>query len=294
MPLTPWGSDSVFLSLYVATGLIEGANAESLLLVGDPGTGKSEQLRRFSTEPSCMVVGDITVDGLREVASTEDRAQPLRHIIMPEFGRIFGHRDDTVRAVTGLLTSLMTRDAGKELAGPRGTHRHDFTDTQFGVLAAMPTDVFNLHYKELLSTGFLSRFTIIGIKRSEQERDRVMTNIFRGVKDDLMKFRCHLPTKPVPVLGGGRFGAALQAWVATWNPNAKERLAGHLVNLLPAVTLLQRRREVLASDLEVLKLFQSYFVNLSLDGTGRMAVIPPIPTYREFLHPKTTPFPKRR
>jgi len=272
----------MFLSLYVATGLVQNASAESLLLVGDPGTGKSEQLRRFSEEPSGVIVGDITVDGLREAMSDDTRPYPLRHIIMPEFGRIFGHRDDTVRAVTGLLTSLMTRDAGKELAGPMGKRRLDFTGMQVGVLAAMPTDVFNLHYKELLSTGFLSRFTILGVKRSAEERNRVMTNIFRGIRTDLRPFRCHLPLRPVVVRGGEKFGTQLQDWVESWNPNARERLAGHIVSLLPAVALLSGRHQVLAQDVEVLKLFQHYFESLSLDGTGKVKLIPPLPTYSEF------------
>lgn len=295
MPLTEWDSDSVFISLYVATGLVAGADAQSVLLVGPPGTGKSELLRRFRDERSCLVVGDMTIEPLRDLVADDQRATPLRHIVMPEFGRIFSHRDHTVGMVTSLLTSLMTRDAGREMSGSQKEGRRlDFTDKQMGVLAAMPTEIFQLRFRELMATGFLSRFTVLGVKRSSHERQRVLRNIFNRNKADLASFRCNLPQKPVAVTGLERHGPALMRWVFSWNPNAGERFAAHIVSLLPAVTLLRGRTVVSDDDVEVLKLFQPYFNSISLDGSSRISVVPPLPTYKEYLRQRASASRRRK
>lgn len=284
MPMTQWESDSVFLSLYVASGLVKSGDAQSLLLVGDPGEGKSALLRRFSAQPSVKVVSDMTVDGLRElVDGTDGRQHALRHIVMPEFGRLFSHRPDTVLGVTNLLTALMTRDAGSEMTGPRGTRRYDFTGRQIGLLAAMPSDVFRYHHKILAATGFLSRFTILSVRRTKAERTRVLTNIYHGVTTDLRPFRMTLPTEPVEVSGVDVYGPAVGAWLRQWYPEARERLVLHILSLLPSITLLRGRREVNASDVDVLKLFRDYFKSISMDGSARIKSVRPIPTYAEFL-----------
>lgn len=246
MPLTQWGSDSVFLSLYVASGLVENASAQSLLLVGDPGEGKSELLRRFSHVPSVTVASDLTVDGLRELMDADGRTQKLRHIVLPEFGRLFSHRQDTVHAVTNLLTALMTRDAGTEMVGPRGMKRYDFTGRQIGVLAAMPTDTFRFYFKAMQASGFLSRFTILGLRRSKFERMRVLSNIYAGHTEDLRPFQMMLPPEPVRVQGVDLYGPMVGAWINEWYPEARERLVLHILSLLPSITLLRGRQEVRA------------------------------------------------
>lgn len=283
MPLTPWASASLFLSLYPATGMVKGISAQSLLLVGEPGSGKSELLRRFSRLPSTVVAGDITVDPLRELAASDTRPVPLRHIIMPEFGRLFSHRDSTVAAVTNLLTSLMTADAGQELVGPRGGgHRLDLTGKQIGVLAAMPTDVFKLRFNDLVATGFLSRFIILGIRRSKEEKDRVLRNIANRSFIDLAPFACPLPTAQAEVSGGERYGDRILKWVRSWNPNPSERLVQHVVSLLPAVTLLRGRHTVSEEDFAVLKMFQPYLTSVRAEGAFQIQEMPALPSYREF------------
>lgn len=282
MPMTQWDSDSLFVSLYVATGLVANADAQSLLLVGEPGEGKSELLRRFRQQQTIVLTSDVTIDGLRELMDGGSRTQHLRHILMPEFGRIFAHRPDTMFAVCGLLTSLMTRDAGMEMVGPRKTTRSDLTGRQLGVLGAMPTDTFRFHAKTMASTGFLSRFTVLGLRRSVEERRRVMENIYHGDRRDLLPFRLDLPSAPVEVTGANVYGPMVGEWLNEWYPHAGERLAMHLLDLLKAVALVRGRTEICADDVEVLKLFQSYFASLSFDGTGRIRTIDPVPTYQEY------------
>lgn len=285
MPLTPWASASLFLSLYPATGMVEGVRAQSLLLVGEPGSGKSELLRRFSHLPSTVVAGDITVDPLRELAASDARPVQLRHIIMPEFGRLFSHRDSTVAAVTNLLTSLMTADAGQELVGPRGGgHRLDLTGKQIGVLAAMPTDIFKLRYNDLVATGFLSRFIILGIRRSKEEKDRVLTNIANRTFGDLAPFQCPLPTAVTSVTGAERFGDRALKWVRSWNPNPSERLVQHVVSLLPAVSLLRGHKAVTEEDFQILKMFEPFLTSVRAEGAFQVHELPALPTYKEFSH----------
>lgn len=282
MPLTPWDSASLFLSVYPATGLVAGKQAQSLLLVGDPSSGKSELLRRFRHLPSVLVAGDVTVDPLRDLM-TRERPIPLRHLIMPEFGRLFSHNDHTVAMATNLLTALMTGDAGEELVGPEGKgHRLDLSEKQIGIMAAMPTDTFKHRHKALISTGFLSRFVVLGIRRSRDERERILKNIVNRRMEDLRPFRCVLPQEPVEVRRAEKYGNRLLHWVREWAPNPSERFVAHVMTLLPAISLLRGRTVVQEEDFALLKMFQPYLNSISLEGAMKISECPSLPTYAEF------------
>src|SRR3954469_25661237 len=117
MALTEWDSLSHCVSMFAAAALVEGAPPPSLLLIGPPATGKSETVRRFAHWPKVVGASDFTVDGLRDLLTTN---QGLRLIALDEFQRIFSHTKDAVQNVTGLLLSLLSGNASRELVGPKG------------------------------------------------------------------------------------------------------------------------------------------------------------------------------
>lgn len=293
MSLTPWETESVFLALYVATGLVEGADAESLLIVGPPGVGKSRLLMRFGDYSSILMVSDLTVSGLRDVAKSQ---RNVRHLILPEFQRVFAHPKPTVASVCGLLTNLMTGDAGRELVGPDAAQRSDLSDRQIGLLAAMTTDVFRENAKDMTATGFMSRFTVIGMDRDEQERKRVMHNIFRRKLDDLRPFETPLPRNPIRIEGAEDLAAEVESWVSDWHNAPTERLSGHIMSLLSATALLRgrgQRTRVERTDLLFLQQFTPYFQSLSFGFVGKIKPLPPLLTYAEFQNGKRHPAPKK-
>lgn len=274
--LTEWDSLSHFIALFAATALLEDEQPQSLLLVGKPSTGKSELVRRFAKWPSVMQVSDITSDGIRDILRQDDR---LRMLALDEFQRIFSHTYDAVQNVAGLLLSLMSGNASRELVGPTGRgDRVDLSNRRVGIIAAIPNDVLDARRRDMESTGLLSRFAFLNVARSEEEAKRVRTNIYKRQLTDLQPYALpsKMPDRLTRVTTAPEADEQLEQWGQKVFNTADDRKHRMLTTLVRSVALLNGRTRAGVADVKMLKRFEGHLQSLEFRGAISARRIPPL------------------
>jgi hypothetical protein len=255
--LTPWASNVRLVSLYAATGLLRDTHAQSVLLVGPYGQGKTALLDRFRLLPTAKRLSDLTQMGIRTVLS-RDTDRRIRHFSISEFDRLFARDRGVVATTLGLLTNLMTGDVGMELIGPQ---EFDFSGRQIGVLAAMTTDQFRKHREYMDGIGLLSRFQVLYVDRSDAERDRVRRNIVFQNAADLTPIEWPELFKERRVTyNARRFAPWFHRWLSSHRTLPHdERFTARLLILVRACALLNRHDRVTWRDFDYLREFMPYF-----------------------------------
>jgi hypothetical protein len=273
--ITEWDANSHFLALFAATALLKDEQPQSLLLVGRPSEGKSELVRRFRNWPGSLQVSDITADGLRRVLASEVNT---RMILLDEMQRVFSHTFDTVQNITGLLISLMSGNANRELVGPSGKGQHvDLSGRRIGVIAAMPTDVLAARLRDIEATGLFSRFSFLSIVRSQAERDRVRGNIYHRIRTDLEPYPLppKIPREPVAITTTPEADKELEVWGSDVFSTHDDRKHSMLTVLVRAVALLCGRRRAGTQDVKTLRRFESHLRSLEFRAVATPKPIPP-------------------
>lgn len=273
--MTEWDANSHFLALFAATALLKGEQPQSLLLIGRPSEGKSALVDRFRNWPGHIKVSDLTADGLRRVLASEPNT---RMILLDEMQRLFSHTFDTVQNVTGLLISLMSGNASRELVGPSGKGQHvDLSGRSIGVIAAMPTDVLSARLRDIEGTGLFSRFMFLSIIRSEMEKTRVRHNIYHRVKSDLDPYPVpeKMPRNVVEVRTTPEADKELEKWggdVFSTHDDRKHRM---LTVLLRSCALLSGRRRAGIQDVRMLRRFEAHLRSVEFRAVATPKPIPP-------------------
>lgn len=203
---TEWDRLSELVGYYVLTGYIQNLDAQSVLLVGPPGSGKSSLVRRFAGAPRSKVVLDITVDGFRKSLLPEAKRKGHRTIIMPEFYKPFQRQGSTVMNMVGMLTAAMSGELDAMLIGPEAMQ---YDGVQLGFIGAMTTQVYAEWSSTLAAAGILDRLAVLPITWSQAERIAIETKITREDRRDL---------RPMP------WAFPKQLQVIRWTPNLEKRL----------------------------------------------------------------------
>lgn len=261
--LTPWESEARLIGLYMATGLLIGEQAQSILLVGPPGQGKTAMIRRFSQLPTAKMFSDLTSDGVRRAITEHVK---VRHMLMPEFERLFSRDRNVSSQTANLLCNLMTGDAGVESVGFK---TYDFTGRQVGVIGAMTSEIYRLRTEQLKETGLLSRFTVVSIDRSDDERQRIIENILAENHGDLSFIMWPQLLESRRVTDPHRISRKMGPWIKqNTKLSTDERFVSRLIVLLKACALLSGRDAVAEFDLDTLIRFTPFFTgarNIRLD-----------------------------
>lgn len=256
-----WALWSDFIGLFVATGFVQGELAQSVLLVGPPGEGKSALLGRFHSVPSVMYAMDATAEGLKQQVFRRAIKEKKRHLILPEMFKLMQRRGPTADNTIGVLTLAMSGEMLDSYIGDKQMDEYP-KGFQLGVIGAMPTRVFADWKQTINNTGLLSRMVPVPFGFSDDMRQRILRAIAAEDKRLLQPVRHVWPSSPVAIkYDGGRIGPHVLRLSDEIEEGGGQRLTKLIVSLVKAAALLERDDVVQLKHVEMVRQFAGILRN---------------------------------
>ena len=256
MQNTEWRKWTDFIGLVLATGYVKGGTAESIMLVGDPGSGKSALLERFAEVPSVMVATDATSDGIKRHIIPDAIRRRARHLMLPEMYKLMQRRGATADNTIGILTLMMSGEMRKAYIG-RDEPEEFPADFQMGVVAAMPSRVFADWNISINNTGLLSRMMPIAFTLSPEQRASIELAIARQDATLLRPVCYQWPDRPVEVQWNDRLAGLVMRLADDIRSSNEQRnrLIQMLVSLAQGATILEREHRTTPRHLDMVRSF---------------------------------------
>ncbi len=246
------------MGLIAMTGRIEPERKpQSLLIYGNPGSGKTANVHRFKPEnggflnPNLLFVSNATAMGLSAIL-TEQVPRGVTHIVVPEFQSLLLKRGGVWETMLGILLVAMEEGVGDTYVGPK---KKAFGDVRLGMIACMPTDAYFHHIPMMQSTGLYSRMLVVRYDRTSDDVIQARHRMHRGDRSELTKIDLELPesirvTVPVTVK------REITEYAKTIDSNNVHRESARFEALVQAVAYTNGRRSATLDDLAQLMLIE--------------------------------------
>lgn len=244
----------------------------SIILVGPPGSMKTELLMRFygHHNPTLPLRSDVTVRGLWSLLLRADKGRAT-HVLLPEFNKVFQRKLSTAMLCLGTFTEAMDEGVFDSEVGPM---KWSFKGARLGILGAMTGRTMRRRREILYEMGFLDRAAMLPWDPPDEQRREVMDRIARGDKRDLEKVILPVPNNGRPVIAYMPVKLGLTLKDYTWKrwPDQALRLFQRFRYLVMAAALLDGRESCRPLDIErAVMQFQDYWQRLVLSEAGEDA-----------------------
>lgn len=259
LPTREWDRMCELVRMFVMTGWLKNARAQSMMLLSEPGNGKSELLDRFNVNGWLEYASDITSQGLHPLLKQIQRGATT-HVFATEFQKYLKRKSATAEATVGLLCQMMEEGVRAVRVGQQVV---DFGGAQAGLIGAMTHKTAAEWHKSLSEFGFWSRCAAFDWEMPHDELAGVMNRISHGDASDLEKILITVPRTKVVV----EFPPVLSEQLETF---VNQRMKAHTVlrvfmrfrALTMACALLDGRMAVHARDVEKVVAFDGYWVRM--------------------------------
>lgn len=245
--------------MFALTGFVQNARPQSLLLISEPGSGKTELVDRFKPNAFLRYASDLTSRGLYPVLKAA-QAGAVTHVVASEFQKIMLRRNHTAEATLGLLCQSMEEGVGEMLIGD---HPVNFGGARLGVIGAITHDTVAKWKSGLRELGFWSRCAGFEWQVPLKEMQQVLRNITKSDRSDLEPVVLSPPKSPVFVEFPDRLSEQFETYVFD---NFKEYTPVRMFNrfraLAMACALLEGRDRVKACDVEKVVAFNPYWARM--------------------------------
>lgn len=258
-PIREWDRMSELVRMFAMTGWLKNARAQSMMLVSEPGNGKSELLERFMQNGWLEYASDMTSQGLHPILKQMQRGATT-HIFATEFQKFLARKTATAEATVGLMCQMMEEGVRQVRIGQQVV---DFGGAQGGLIGAITHKTADVWKNALNEFGFWSRCAAFEWEMSQDELRGVMTRISLGDKSDLEPIVMVIPRTKIVV----DFPAALSSQFEDF---VTMRMKAHTVlrvfmrfrALAMACALLDGRDVVHARDVEKVVAFDPYWMRM--------------------------------
>lgn len=257
-PLARWQLTAELLRLVVLSSRLAVPAPLNLLLVGPPGDGKTEMLRRLGNIHNCphaMVLSDTTYLGLiRFLEAVRDTQKSC--LVIPDLATVVGRKSDVARQCIATMAMMAGEGVGVVSVGKID---RDFRGAQASVVAAITDQEYARHREIINQNAFLSRVFVCDFTLELPEVEALM-HPRSGARTPL-SFGSALRTlskDKTVVLVPSRFGAIAKEWwkeLKLVRPDMwfAFRSAHQMRTLLQASAYLRGRRRVVLQDVKAVR-----------------------------------------
>ena len=258
VPSTLIGLNDLILlvNLALLTGRVKNGRPVSMLIISDPGSGKTQILELFMNLETVIWANDLSAKPIvTEVARKIEEGKT--HVIIPDLLKVLGHQKIVVKNTMTMLNALMEEGLKNVLF--YGTQTEFKTPVRCGVIAAITTGAFKARQEHWKSIGFVGRCLLASYKYSPE----TVRQVHEYIKDGF-------PPKMVSVIAGKPSDVEIPKPIAE---KAKDlvlakthftpgfRLHKQLRLLMQARALYCGRKSVIMEDFEEIRRL-SKFLNL--------------------------------
>lgn len=257
MARNEWAHWSDFIGLFLATGYVVDEIAQSLILVGTPGSGKSTIIERFHGVPSTMLVMDATAEGLKQQVFPAAIKGSRRHLLLPEMYKLMQRRGPTADNTIGILTLAMSGELHDSFIG--SSQKDTFPKGwQVGVIAGMPTRIFRDWSQTINNTGLLSRMLPVAFEFSNGMQAEILRAIATQDPRYISPISYQWPDRQVDIsYSGQRIGPHVLQLAKEWSGGkADNRFIRLLVSLVKAAAVLEKETHVTLRHLDLIRQFK--------------------------------------
>jgi hypothetical protein len=263
-PRREWDRGTELLALFSVSGFVESQDAkgvwrrerpQSVILVGEPSSGKTELIERFSRNPWLAYRSDITRRGLDPILedAKHDRAT---HLVMTEFQTVFMRKTSVAGNCLTTLGQAMEEGVGVDGVGGRMV---DYGGARIGLIAGITNGSLEDRRRYLKDMGLLARAAVIPWAPPDAEIKAIMDAVDRGDRRDLEKITLARPDKPVRVQLPLAMANALTKFAWEILRGQGLRLQRRLHVLAMASAVLAGRSQVGPEEVHRILLFQDYW-----------------------------------
>jgi hypothetical protein len=256
MPAREWDKLTELVRMFVATGWIANAKRQSMMVISDPGSGKTECLDRFNSNPQLQYASDLTVRGLYGILKRASTGS-VTHIVATEFQKFFMRKAATADNTLGTLCQAIEEGVFEVHVGERALN---FGGIQIGFIGAITHDTLHEKTRLLRETGFLSRVAVFPWQMTSEEIYGVMGSIGRADRSDLTPVRMQQPQSRITVAFPEQLSTQFQDYVHnTMRDYTPLRVFQRFRALAMACAVLDGRNYVHARDVEKVVSFECYW-----------------------------------
>lgn len=256
LPRREWDRGTELIRMFAATGWLANGKPQSLMIISEPGSGKTELLDRFNQNPWLEYASDLTVRGLYAILR-RSRSGAVTHLVATEFQKYFMRKAATADNMLGTLCQAMEEGVSNVVVGDKVEH---YGGAQLGFIGAITHKTFAERRNMLAETGFISRAAIFEWEMAAEEVYDVMTNIGRNDRSDLQPVIVGVPDRKQHVEVPEPLSKQFQEYV--WNTMRSHtvlRVFQRFRCLAMACALLDGRDVVHARDVEKVVSFNPYW-----------------------------------
>lgn len=250
-----WDRGTDLIRMFAATGFLANVRPASLILISEPGQGKTELLDRFRVNPFLAYNSDLTVKQLYPLLRDAARGK-VTHIVATEFQKYFQRKASVAENCIGTLVQAMEEGIDVVAVGPDRVHMRG---ARIGLIGAMTHGTLKKKRELLNEMGFLSRAAVFEWELPQEEERLILDNITRDDLRDLEPVRLSMPDTRVKVDLPERIGGVIRDYVLELRTPTAMRQLNRMRSLAMATALLAGRDVVSAADVEQLRGFDDYW-----------------------------------
>lgn len=258
--LQRWNQLSEFIRIILWTGQVKTARPQSIILVSDPGHGKTELLHRFQGNAQATFWSDVTYRTILSILTEVVRGN-VTHLFVTELQKVLNRRAAIAESTLTLLSQAMEEGVQKIGFGPA---RKDLQGARLGLVAATTTTSVMRKPFMIRDLQLDSRAFFVDARGTTEEireiRKRIIVNDTSALKPIVIK----APESPVNIIVPHACGIIVDKWCDEMEkkliPIHGARTLTRFLHTLRGVAASRGHETVTKDDVEYLYTFRNLWL----------------------------------